>query len=569
MLEPISLRFRFHFESSKPTNRLDKPEWYLTHVKNTIATHIPFLVTTIQPIVDSASEYLGGRISVKDNFIKGLLANVSRKLQATIPKTLDHPSWMSHTIHEILLFDQNLQENFAYAPSDTQENNRIMASVVLGERQWFDAWFQAEKKFSLIRYDEIVLDSQAFDVYAQDELDTVDKEGRGGDAREYSAVKRTRSAVHLLSLIDGVTGEHNLELLCTDNIIDLETYKLIPSLAQRLRFLAEIQLSLLSQYHQRISSAIDSFEALSLIRSVSVPGALPDAVTGVMIASESGGIIPALRRLCRWWASARTIREDIRYWAEDDFFLSMQHEVNTHLSVIDEAGVRAILRPGSADAEEISLFSTVLIDFDALSERIEKLIISIIAKEWMTNARTYAKRDTWWQTSAETLNEISSDLYRPLQDLRIACNFLYSTLPLPDYTSVYRRISQEIEDWYWGHVITQNQFSKQGSSQLETDLQLGFWKTGRQWIRKPENYTKRLKETLKLLVLTFNTTTTDHDNSETQTSLTYDTFMKALVDTSQKSMIQEELDRLGIEVLNYNQIRDVLRRRSDTLCSWN
>jgi RAD50-interacting protein 1 len=87
----------------------------------------------------------------------------------------------------------------------------------------------------------------------------------------------------------------------------------------------EIQIDLLESYHRRIASAADSFEALSLIRSVPVPGALPDAVTGVMTSTEKSGITGGLQRLCRWWASAITVHDRILEWGEDDvgFFFSL------------------------------------------------------------------------------------------------------------------------------------------------------------------------------------------------------------------------------------------------------
>lgn len=80
----------------------------------------------------------------------------------------------------------------------------------------------------------------------------------------------------------------------------------------------EIQIDLLESYHRRIASAVDSFEALSLIRSVPVPGALPDAVTGVMTSTEKSGTTGGLQRLCRWWASAMIVRDRILEWGEED-----------------------------------------------------------------------------------------------------------------------------------------------------------------------------------------------------------------------------------------------------------
>ncbi|KAI9016381.1 TIP-1 family-domain-containing protein [Phycomyces nitens] len=477
MLQDLSLRFKFHFEGSKPTNRLDKPEWYLSHVKTTISSHLPFLVTTVQPVVDRVFDQ--ERISVKDFFIFGLLQDVSRKLKKTVPRILAQPSWLSHTVHEVLEFDKSLENEFAYV--SPRPSDKSSSSVILDNPDWFGAWFAAEKQFAQTRYDEIIQDSQAFEVDSE-EVDSNGKSlGPGGDPRN---VKGTKSSIKILNLIESVT----------------EAYKLVPSLAQKFRFLVEIQLTLLGYYHQRISSALDSFEALSLIRSVPVPGALPDSVTGVMTATETGGTISALRRLYRWWASAHTLAEGIRDWSEDDFFLDMQYQVSQNIEAVEaimdnlpaHENMFALKLSSNWETPSNSFFAESLEAFDSLSQRIEKLFVKIVAKEWATNAREYAKKDTWWQTSSDQLSgEISSELYVPLQSLWISCQFLYTTLPLSDYLSVYRSISEEIEDWYWRNIITQNQFSRNGSLQLEVDMTLGIWKTGKKWVNKPENYTKR------------------------------------------------------------------------------
>lgn len=142
------------------------------------------------------------------------------------------------------------------------------------------------------RYDEIMLDGQAFDIYAEDDLE------KSSDHQ----IKRTKSAVRLMNLLENVTN----------------AYRLVPDITQKTEFLVEIQLNLLGQYHKRLSSAVDSFEALSLIRSVPVPGALPDSVTGVMTATESGSTVSALNRLYRWWTSARCLSDVLKDWNEDE-----------------------------------------------------------------------------------------------------------------------------------------------------------------------------------------------------------------------------------------------------------
>lgn len=46
------MRFRYHFDGKRQTNRLDKPEWYFTHVLNLMHEHKPFMTTHIQPLLE-------------------------------------------------------------------------------------------------------------------------------------------------------------------------------------------------------------------------------------------------------------------------------------------------------------------------------------------------------------------------------------------------------------------------------------------------------------------------------------------------------------------------------------
>ncbi|KAI7866127.1 RINT-1/TIP-20 [Spinellus fusiger] len=553
MLEALSLRFRFHFEGSKPTNRVDKPEWYLAHIKNTIDSHLAFLVTTVQPTVDKLVD-TSVNLSVKDYFIYGLLQDVHRKLNNTMGLVLEQSSWLSHTVHEALEFDKSLQDEFAYVPPGSSLLG--VADIILQKTEWFNAWFNVEKQFSQARYDEILLDRKAFEIEEGNE--DVDPEEVILGEEEIRGVKGTRSATKLLSLLESIT----------------ETYHLVPSLTHRFKFCAQLQLPLLNYYYQRIASALDSFEARSYIRSVPVPGALPDSVTGAITASETGGTLAALKRLCRWWSSTRTIVEGLRDWSEDDFFLHMQSQASQNPTLVQPVLTELRREDMTFSFSEFTslnkpFFSEALEAFELLSHRIQKLLVNVITKEWANSARPYTKRDTWWQSSTESiLHEISPELYLPLQGFRLSCHLLYTTLPLSNYLTIYKAISDEIGEWYWRSIITQNQFSKHGSLQLQVDLEYGLWKSGKQWVKQPENYMKRLKEASQLLTISFDTNESS-DKDIARCELPYDIFMKALTIPEQRSIVQIELDRLGIEVLTFAQIRDVLRRRNDTLHNWN
>ncbi|ORY89864.1 TIP-1 family-domain-containing protein [Syncephalastrum racemosum] len=459
MVEALSLRFRFHFESNKPTNRLDKPEWYLAHVRNTIGHHMAFLVVTVQPIV---SDTLGD-VSAKDAFIAGILENIWRKFQHTVPKILHDRGCLSHTIHEALLFDNSLIEDFDY-------HGMRVSDWILQTPTWFQTWYQAEKDFAQERYDEIITDLAAFEPHEESRSDNANK------------VQPTNSAVRVTNLIMNVT----------------ETYKLLPNVEQRLRFFITIQLGLLAQYHKRINTALDSFESLTMMRAVPVPGGLPDAVTGVVSSAETGGSLAAMRRLSRWWSSGRTIQDVTREMADEDFFLDMQYNVQENSST-----VQSILADTTDKLPQLETFSdntnflSVASDcFQHLCQRTQKLLVRMMVKEWAQNARPYTRK---WQlppSDVASLDDLSTELYQPLQTFQISCGHVASTLPEADFSSLLQGVYLELEEWHLRNIIAPNRLDRDALDQLERDLELGLWKMGRRWVMKPENYMKKLKRAI-------------------------------------------------------------------------
>uniref|UniRef100_U9SWH9 Uncharacterized protein n=1 Tax=Rhizophagus irregularis (strain DAOM 181602 / DAOM 197198 / MUCL 43194) TaxID=747089 RepID=U9SWH9_RHIID len=141
MVEPLIVRFRYHFDSKRPTNRIDKPEWYFSHVITTIREHSPFLTGAVQAIVDDAGFE---KYHAKNEFIRCLLVAVTRKLNNSVPTLLNSPQIFSHTVFETLQFDQTLRELHMYTPPGQDEWGGCV-EVFTGKKEWFKAWLKVEK----------------------------------------------------------------------------------------------------------------------------------------------------------------------------------------------------------------------------------------------------------------------------------------------------------------------------------------------------------------------------------------------------------------------------------------
>jgi len=107
------------------------------------------------------------------------------------------------------------------------------------------------------------------------------------------------------------------ELLASDR------YSPLPDFTQRIRFLRVVQLPLLDQYHGRILSSLDAFEAFSSAFIKAVPGAF--GVTGggreeAMVHLETQGLtsgVSGVQRLGKALLSAKYLEVSLHKWGDE------------------------------------------------------------------------------------------------------------------------------------------------------------------------------------------------------------------------------------------------------------
>ncbi|CAG8692606.1 3344_t:CDS:2, partial [Ambispora leptoticha] len=276
MAEPLITRFRYHFDTKRPTNRIDKPEWYFTHILTAIHDHSPFLTEEVQVIIDEAGF---NKYNAKDDFIRCLLTAVTRKLNQSVNALVNSPQNFSHTVFETLQFDQVIRTVHLYLPPGKKQWNGCV-EVFTGRKEIFKAWLKIEKEFAEMRYNEIM---HAEDAWEIEDEETIDED-----------LQPTKSAAKIMELLELVTSR----------------YKLLPMFHNRIRFLVDIQAEILDAYEKRIESAVKAFENLSytIVRAVPNPATADGkSVTG----------IDGLKRLCRWLSSAGYVSHTIREWGED------------------------------------------------------------------------------------------------------------------------------------------------------------------------------------------------------------------------------------------------------------
>jgi hypothetical protein len=313
LVQPLILRFRYHFDGKRQTNRLDKPEWYFAHILNALHDHSSFIRHDVQSLLSSSSssQEEGGlsNIDAMTDVITALLKPLNRKIRASIPQLLEMPAVLAHTLYQALQFDRTIRDLYAYTPrtmDGAATEWKGTADLVLGNQAWFEGWKESERKCewddACTRHrdtDQIahmtVVEDKFFEIISSAEAWHIAEDYTPSTS---NGVRPTNSALRVRDLFDQVT----------------DRYRPLPSFSHRLPFLADIQLNLLDSYLQRISSATDAFETLSFGLMRAVPGTLA-GVEGNSARLTNG--LNGLQRLVRAFVSATWMEGVCREWSED------------------------------------------------------------------------------------------------------------------------------------------------------------------------------------------------------------------------------------------------------------
>ncbi|KAN0061147.1 hypothetical protein ACQY0O_006882 [Thecaphora frezii] len=345
-VEPLLLRFRYHFDGTRSTNRLDKPEWYLSHVASLIRSQAAVFLPPVRgvpgsggPIARLCRFYANGGepedgvrrayryIDTYAELLHGLLMPLRRKLASSMPSLLEHPSLLAHTVFQALTFDADLGEQFPASLTVLRNAGTAkLADDILANQEWFTRWLEGEKEFALRRFEDVVNAPDAWAIGASDSIAEDDEhivsalvasEAGGGAAADDVSSKTTKSARAVIEILESVT----------------ERYRPLPSLAQRLSFLAVVQLPILRAYHQRLSKSLDAFESLSSAFARAMPGEISagiGAAAGVSAGSTDSDMVRGLRglgRLIKAMLSASYICDELERWAETAFFVEMSEDL--------------------------------------------------------------------------------------------------------------------------------------------------------------------------------------------------------------------------------------------------
>ncbi|EWC45231.1 hypothetical protein DRE_05958 [Drechslerella stenobrocha 248] len=525
----FALRFRYHFEGDRPTNKLEKPEWYFQHIENLIKEYQPFCTDFLQDILDANG--LGDHDAVQE-FITSLLPIVRRKIDNDMPALAAQGPLASHFIQQTIKFDTMLREEYMYSPFgiDPDDWKGITHEVLaVNDGDFFKKWMAVEKDFALARYESIIAAEDAWLI----DYDSV----------EPNETKPTKSAFRLKELLELVT----------------ERYRPLQSFLQKLRFLMDIQITILEKYHDTISSSINAFKMLSssIGRAVQGRGKQDlESITGL------GG----LERLCRVYGSALFLGNCMKDWSEDLFFLEMWEELGSRAQKNTAGGlISSIANLGSAAAvqeqkeEDGALFDEMAESYSTILKESANMIHDLVSSAVREDLKPYYKIPQWQVVEGAESKEggHSSELIPLMKTLSSFCPYLFRFWSQNVFQREFRRVLVSLENYLIENIVSRNQFSEQGGQQFFQDIQ-AIWSTVQKWVPDAPGVMRRTHEICIFLALP----APPKDSEPAANPRTLKHVVDHMFEDNQKA--RAVMEELGIYTLTVTEARNTLQRRVDS-----
>ncbi|KAK4497012.1 hypothetical protein PRZ48_011461 [Zasmidium cellare] len=451
LVHPLEQRFTYHFSGNKPTNRLDKPEYFLSHITDLIANYADFVQDNLQPILlrhfrRSDLAFTPAYIDAISAFITALIPMVKTKVSSVAKQVSSQPSLLSHLVQEVIQFDTTIKESYSYTPISPSMEWRGLSFFLLDTCGWFRDWLAAERDFALQRYHAIV------EAQESGELDF--------DAVSADSTKPTKAAIRVNDLLETIT----------------ERYRHLASFSQKIRFLIDIQIEIFDMYFKRLQSGLDAYITLTSTVGRTMHGMSKDEQAKVQG-------VNGLDRLCRIFGSAEYLERAMRDWSDDVFFLELWAELdyrskNSHQANKTMGSWQEVLQKTSSalgndpdSGLEGALFDETASSYNRVRVRSENVLIETVVYDIRQALKPYGSVATWSSLSSNAAgSSVTSELDPTLNLLKEYFGFLRRAIGKAPLRRVSRQVCHLIQNFVWDNVLTRASFSTAGATQLTTDM---------------------------------------------------------------------------------------------------
>ncbi|KAI1305088.1 RINT-1 family protein [Xylaria venustula] len=383
--------------------------------------------------------------------VTSLLPVMREKIESVLVEGLQNPQFLSNLIIQIMNLDDDLRSRFNYDGGNREQGWAGLASEILDKH--FDVWLTAEKEFALERFRTI--------------LNSPDARNIDYDYSTPGKMKPTYGAIRVTDLLRTVTSQ----------------YERVRRFSHKLRFLIDIQLEILDEYHDRLKDSLDAYAAIT-----STIGRTLHGVTREQAAALEG--IGAFETLCKVLGSSDHIVATLRDWSNEEFFITLWEELQSrarknsdqeHLAggMSHEAVKDRISSVVGTDEDTGILFDETIGSYSSRRKIAEDYLVSALIDSHQKAFRPYLGKPQWTTISSD-LNidpsqlAITAELDEPLKILKRNSSFLASALSTAVYRRIWRTVLEKLQEMLWGEVLLKQNFTTLGAAQFMRDLQAIF-----------------------------------------------------------------------------------------------
>ena len=455
MVQPLAQRFRYHFFGDRPTNRLDKPEYFLSHILDLVDRHSTFVTEAFQPVLDGRAQSLDELETVYPDavscFITALLPLVMSKSLSVLPQISSHPQLLSHFIHELMSFDNTLRETWGYNPTPgVLVDWKGVTWSILINHNYFNTWLAVEKEFALSRYKTI-----------RDAPDATDIDY---EAVAPSQTKPTKGTIRVNDLLETVT----------------DRYRALSSFSQKMKFLIDIQLSIFDDYHNYLHAALQAYLASSHTAGRLLQGQSKSEALG-----QKG-----LASLCKLYGSAEFLERKMSDWGDDLFFLELWEELQDRAQTnpgganaslgrdlqVDDVAAKtsAAIKEASLESEGGGLFDETALAYRRLKEQSETEILRLLDVNVRDAVMPYSQVGSWASLASTTSNPSdltpSASLDSILQTISMLLGFLAKVVAAAPLRKLVKHFCSVLQAEVYDNMLMRHTFSAAGAAQLKRDI---------------------------------------------------------------------------------------------------
>lgn len=390
LTRPFVQQFRYHFMGQKATNSELHPDYFLQWVTNLVESREAFLIENIGPILVShfGNTKLADKAVYVDPvsaFITALLPVMREKINTLMQTINRQPSAMSNFMLSLMKFDDDIRETFDYDGGDSKKGWKGLTWEVLDV--WFLRWLTVEKEFALERYQDIIRAKDSF---------KIDYDSTGP-----KRTKPTYGAPKVTDLIGNIT----------------KNYQSLRNFSFKLRFLIDIQLAILDEYHNLLKDSLDAYMAMT-----STVGRALHGVTKEQQASVQG--TSGLESLCKVYGSAEHVINVLHNWSNELFFVELWNELQVRAkntgredNLAEQMSYEDVKSSTSAavgSEEEGGLFDETIRSYRYRRDHAERLMTESIKYALVPSLRGYINKPNW--LTVDNSDTGTSPLSSPLHD---------------------------------------------------------------------------------------------------------------------------------------------------------